>query len=373
MFQSLLKVKRYFIISTILFGSILSIPYSASAVLFSDLASATLSPYPDTASQSQTVFLPILSNNYTSNRVLLGVSPTGYVGDQSVIDNELKALDNWAGKSVSVVGFFMNIQEHNPRYDIHYQFETLYQNGYTGFLNLMTDHQMYKIARGDFDSNIRDIAKAYAEWSSLGPNRMAFIAPFPEMNGDWYIYGEDPTNFKIAYKRIMDIFTEEGVTPEAVRWVFAPNGWSQIPFEEFYPGHSLVDVFAFSSYNYGYCDAIDPWQRWVMPEEIYGPYLDRFNNLNPNTPVFIAQTASTSRTSGGYSEEAKNLWLIDAYNYLASKPNMKAILYFNIEMECDWPIFTPNGSRYDGYKNAVQDPSFIYLPPDELAQYDLSP
>ncbi|WP_421021837.1 hypothetical protein, partial [Klebsiella pneumoniae] len=79
---------------------------------------------------------------------------------------------------------------------------------------------------------------------------------FQEMNIPGETYSQDPQSFKLAYQRIQQIFQQAGVAPNSVRWVFAPNGWSQNQehrFENYYPGNAQVDVVAFSAYNWGYC------------------------------------------------------------------------------------------------------------------------
>ncbi len=153
---------------------------------------------------------------------------------------------------------------------------------------------------------------------------MAFMAPFTEMNGEWTTYGGDPTNFKIGFRHVRDIFLQEGAPANSMKWVFGPNGWSNIPFEEYYPGDDVVNINAFSSYNYGYCDAIDPWQDWKSPETIYGEYIQRMKVMSPTKPIFVAQTATTGQDSDGSDLAAKNQWLEDALNYLASDRYVEA-------------------------------------------------
>ncbi len=57
--------------------------------------------------------------------------------------------------------------------------------------------------------------------------------------------------------------------------------------------------------------------------------------------------------------------LISAYNYLASE-GVKGILYLNLDSECDWAFFQPNGRRLNGYRLAVAGQKFHYLQPVDL-------
>jgi hypothetical protein len=308
--------------------------------------------------------------------VMLGIYQTGYLGEPDVVEKELHQLDRWAGKQLSIAGLFVDIEDSNPDYNIPVPLELLRQKGYTAFINLTSSRTMAEIARGNLDRSLQRTAKAYAKWVSQGQNRTVFIAPFPEMNGSWESYREDPENYKVSFQHIQTIFVKSGVPPKAVRWVFVPNGWSsnQQRFERYYPGDDKVDVIAFSAYNWGYCSnsAAGQWKQWDTPKAVFGPYLDRMRAMAPTKPIFIAQTATTSTAKTGSSLSMKDQWLDDAYSYLAAAPGVRAILYFNINKECDWAFYNSNGSKNEGYKKAVTNPAFGYVSPAELAQMDLS-
>src|SRR5262245_54263633 len=163
------------------------------------------------------------------------------------------------------------------------------------------------------------------------------------MNGYWVAYGQDPVNFKLAYKRIQDIFAQQGVPASAVSWVFAPSGYGEPGhnFEVYYPGNSLVDVLAFSSYNFGTC--VWAWPAWDTFATAFKPYLDRLRTMAPSKPIFLAQTGSVNW--GG----DKNAWLDDSYTQLAAYPAFRAVIYFhkrNYEgLPCDpaeWRYYAPS-------------------------------
>lgn len=312
----------------------------------------------------------ILSQNVPAAKppVLLGLYTKGYAGDQRVIDSELRQIDAWAGKRHTLAGIFMNMEDNNPAFNVGGRLEKLRQNGYTAFLNLDTTRTAAQVAKGDIDNSLRKIARAYADWVKKGEGRIAYIAPMQEMNilGD-ETYGKDPVNFKLAYERIERIFTEAGVPRNAVRWVFAPNGWSEDAhrFENYYPGSDKVDVVAFSAYNWGYCPKSD-WKNWGNAADAFKPYIERMQKMAPSKPIFIAQTASTSYSKTGANSSDKDKWVNDAYTYLAAAPGVQGIMYFNIDKECDWALYNSNGNRADGYKTAVTNPAFTYVSPAEI-------
>lgn len=313
--------------------------------------------------------LPFSAVRGANAPVLLGLYTPNYLGTQSVIDKELRQVDVWAGKRHSIAGFFMDIEDSNPAYNIGERLERLRQNGYTAFINLDSTRSIAQIAGGDVDKSLRKLAQAYADWSNRGKGRMAFIAPFPEMNIPGEVYSKEPNNFKLAYQRIQKIFKQAGVSPTAVRWVFAPNGWSENDehrFENYYPGDNQVDVVAFSSYNWGYCSNAS-WKHWNGPQEVFQSYIQRMQVMARSKPIFIAQTATTSETQSSDKRSNKDQWLRESYTYLAEK-GVRAILYFNINKECDWAFYSNKGSNSAGYKDAVANPSFRYVSPAELAQ-----
>lgn len=356
-------------------GSVLAIPVNAS------------SETPSAATKK--TFLPVVLQDHRRQFILLGVYPPGYMGYQDVVDTEVHGLDNWAspGVKISLVAGFALLED-DPSWDIPHRLEMLWSNGYTAFMNLSTTHTCAQIASGAIDNQIRNWANTFKSWADQGGGRFAYLAPLPEMNGKWTVYGRDPANFKLAYARLRQIFNEQGVSAQTTRWVFAPNGWSKkgTPgFESYYPGDASVDIVSFSSYNFGY-NPNSASQLWQPPLEVYnnpkyaapeGWYLDRMRVMAPSKPIFIAQTGTSAYTSSGPSASAKNQWLRDAYAYLASYYGVRGIIYFNLtnSQNIDWPFYVPNdsGHQYQGYRDAVNSPYFRYVSPQELSQTQLTP
>jgi hypothetical protein len=306
---------------------------------------------------------------------MLGIYPTGWTGLQSTMDEEVHSLDSWARKRLSLVGTFIDIQV--PDYSTHItkHLRLIWDNGYTPFVNLMTSRSAYDIAAGKEDTALENWAQAFVPYATGGgAKRLAFIAPLPEMNGDWISYGLNPENFQSAFRRIRRIFAEQGVPPESVRWVFAPNGYSRPedpPFESYYPGDDQVDVVGFSSYNFGYCPS-NPYKKWELAGKVFGSYLPRMRSMAPTKPIFITQTGTTAYASAGFSVEKKNDWLLESYGYLAAEPAVSAILYFNVKSDCDYPIYLSGSIAYKGYSEAIRSASFDYIQPPDLANADLA-
>lgn len=315
-------------------------------------------------------FLP-LAIQTSPQPVLLGTYSEEWIGSQRVMDSEYHALDAWAGKRLSLAGLFVDIFL-DPVGNFETPLETAWDNGYTPFVNLTVAYNSgitsKMIANGYADAKLHALAKVYANMVNYN-HRMAFFAPLQEMNGDWVPYGTHPADYIQAYQRFQQIFADEGVPRESIKWVFAPNGASSAGdprFESYYPGDAIVDVVGFSSYQFGYCPSAGN-KVWDTLDNLFGQYLRRMTAMAPTKPIFIAQTATTAMTKHGKDVNAKNQWLVDMYNYLANYPSVRGIMYFNsMNADCDWSFYQQGGAQYIGYYWGVANPVYGYVSPFAL-------
>ena len=352
-------------------------------IIFLGMAPAGSADY-SAQSRNRKVFLPHVRNGRGSSLPLMTGFMAGWPGKDTV-NNVMKPLDNWitgtsGGRSTAIFGTFLtfNLAAHQVDANVALPLTEVWDAGYTPFINLpaINGDTAYDVAASDrYKTLITNWARSYKKYAD-GGKRFAYIAPLQEMNGDWVTYGQDPENFKRAYRRIQDIFKQEGVPAQSVKWVFAPNGWTrsgQPLFEAYYPGHDRVDVVAISAYNFGYCNGgvwEEPHVVFNNPNMQEGHYLDRLRALAPNKPIFIAQTASSSYRQPGQKNAAeKDRWLRDAYAYLAKQESVRAIIYFNENKICDWEVFT-GGKGIQGYKDGINRNGYRYIKPSDLMRTD---
>ena len=303
--------------------------------------------------------------------VLLGMYPSGFL--RYYVEDVIE-VDQWmapTGKRHAVAATFMDFEDPDLEEHIPNELDAAWDHGYIPFVNLSagnldTHWTAEEIAQGELDQAIETWASLYAAWSREGEKR-AFLAPLQEMNGSWTTYGLDPENFKLAYRRIQDIFYQQGVSPRAVSWVFAPNGWSleEHRFELYYPGDERVDVVGFSSFNFGQCSN---WPAWQTYQDIFQPYLERMSAMAPEKPIFIAELGTVAE--GG----DKDQWLQNTYAQLSTYPNLRGILYFNRGEFGDSLPNCPRGADYRiynldkdqgylGFLEGISSPNFVYYPP----------
>ena len=307
--------------------------------------------------------------------VLLGIYPQGWPGYQQVIDTEFLALDAWMGKRLSIGGSFLDIEIPYPLDYVKGPLEMLWKNGYTPFVNLTTSHTAREVARGEVDIRLNQWAQAFASFARDG-ECMAFIAPLHEMNSRSSPYGLDPKSYKEAYRHIQEMFHEQGIPRRSIRWVFAPMGWNypgDPPFEDYYPGDSVVNIVGFSSFNNGYYpNPENDTPAWLMPRMVFRRYLERMMLMAVNKPIFICQTGTSAWYEiSGVDKEAKNQWLREAYIYLATYPGVRAVLYYNlINMQgVDWPFWVNDipSLQYQGFRHGISNPAYDYLLPSILS------
>jgi hypothetical protein len=359
--------------------------------------------FEDTPTITPTAYLPIVTR---PEEKFIGIYLNEYWTTYAVTST-LEVIDQQIEKKHTSVGWFIDLQNiaftdrqpDNSKNNFYRQLEALWSKGYISFVNLGSALEASEYAVGDncpiafsadqvtngaCDVAIQKIADLYLQWVSQGQGRRAMIAPLQEMNGVWTSYGRDPNTAQqviAAYRHIIDIFNQKGVSHQQVWWVFAPNGYSDPgndarKFENYYPGDDVVDLVSFSSYNYGFCPSIQSeYRRWESYSEIFEPYIARMQTMAPTKPVIIAETA----TVPWYGQDGEgnpkkdigymNQWLVENYDYFAKRSGVIGVFYFNFPKfdgyECDF-VINPNDKVLTGYKDATANPVYVYFNPKAL-------
>src|SRR5690606_21781444 len=167
-------------------------------------------------------------------------------------------------------------------------------------------------------------------WLDRGDGRSLLIAPMQEMNGNWVPYGMDPGNYRIAFRRFIEVASAHGLGDERVRWVFAPNGRSVPPpsMADYYPGDDIVDMVGLSAYNFG--ALVDFWTPvvWAVSAAIA-----EVRTFAPDKPYLLAQVGSS--TAGGDRDQ----WLRDMFRIATRDANVVGLVYFNFDKETDWKVW----------------------------------
>jgi len=223
------------------------------------------------------------------------------------------------------------------------------------------DFRLARINAGEFDGYIRGWARAI---KGLGGPVM--LRPMHEMNGNWYPWsgstnGNSPTQFVAAWRRIHDIFSEEGATN--VTWVWSINHDS-VPrgpknaYSVYYPGDEYVDWTAMSGFNWG---TSSPYSSWGSYAHWYDEPLAYLRTLGK--PICIAEFGTVEQ--GG----DKAAWLADAYARIAKDPAVRAVVYFDsVEHDSgtqDWRV-SSSAKSLAAFRAAIAPPYFVAEPPAVL-------
>ncbi|MBN1411997.1 MAG: hypothetical protein JW969_14205 [Spirochaetales bacterium] len=192
-----------------------------------------------------------------------------------------------------------------------------------------------------------------------------------EMNGKWYTWcgaknggatldgfgdpsrPDGPERYVAAYRRIHDIFDEEGAM-NAV-WIWCPNigpafssSWND--FENYYPGDEYVDWLGMDGYNWG---NVKNHPGWVTFDEVFESMYAAMERINPDKPMIIGEFACTEK-DGNKAE-----WITDAFDRIKTKyTRIKAFVWFNLIKEALWPVDSSVESL-EAFRNAMKDPYYL--------------
>jgi beta-mannanase len=186
-------------------------------------------------------------------------------------------------------------------------------------------YQLSDIIRGAHDSYIERWAREIAAYGQTVLLRFA-----QEMNGGvypWadYANGNRAGEFVAAWRHVRAIF--DGAGASNVRWVWSPVV-GNIGSEQ-YPGASLVDVVGLSGFVADKSVFGSPWRSFATA---FGPSLDALHALAPDKPLSLAEIA-VAQTGGD-----KAAWITNMFQQIGRRPYIKAIVWFNVRKEANWPI-----------------------------------
>jgi hypothetical protein len=212
------------------------------------------------------------------------------------------------------------------------------------------------MARGRYDSYIRDSARQAVDWG-----RPILLRFAHEMNGDWYswgVNGNSPSDYVAAWRHLVRIFREEKATN--VRWVWAPNTGT---FGSFFPGDKFVDYIGLDGYNFG-----AKYGQWESFEQVFDSSYRSITHLS-RRPLLITEFSANTR--GG----DKAAWIRHAFSsgVIARYPRMKALIWFDRDQGgIDWRVDS-SGATLDAFRNAIRSSRFGLSAAELLGTADATP
>jgi hypothetical protein len=205
----------------------------------------------------------------------------------------------------------------------------------------ITTNSLAGLNQGGQDANLNGMAEGVAAWLKAGANRHILIAPLPEMNLSHHAWGGNPSGFKTGYAHIRGAFLDQGLTPSQIRFVFAPNGTSDVgEFNDYYPGGATVDVIGFARLNRG-----DPWLDY---NAVFRTHIDDLQaRVSLAKPILVTQTGSLTHAS-------RAGWLGDMFTNLKANPQVIGAIYFNRNKDHDYRVLV-NGVMDSAFRSGYQN------------------
>lgn len=186
----------------------------------------------------------------------------------------------------------------------------------------------------------------------LGYNKEVLLSFGHEMNGQWYVWGQDPDNYKQAFGDFCNLKNSINASNVKMCWIpnqcwgypnFGTNGsrrpddTEDMAYEQYYPGDEYVDWVGLNYYCRNSADVVKPMQF------AYGIGYNASNDkvnfyksyaLNKSKKMLIGET---SFFEDGHNQEQlnyyKKVWLTQIYDadFLNSKfPLLKLIVWFDV-------------------------------------------
>jgi glycosyl hydrolase family 26 len=211
-----------------------------------------------------------------------------------------------------------------------------------GYWDGRSGYSLDDILRGDLDQYVRDRARRFASFGAP-----IFFRPMAEMNGDWSAWNGRPDVYVAAWRRIHDLFEEEGA--HNVVWVWCPNAvdWPSAPWNRaalYYPGNAYVDWVGIDGYNWGQ-------SSWVS---FTGIFETAYREWAGRKPIMIAETGASA---GGGSRAA---WLLAARDALKSRfAAVAAVVWFDVAVpgHRDWRL-RPRFEGFSAFRSLAADRYF---------------
>jgi mannan endo-1,4-beta-mannosidase len=152
-----------------------------------------------------------------------------------------------------------------------------------------------------------------------------------EMNSTWVSYSghlclNDPDVFKAVWRKVYDIFREEGV--DNAIWIFNPNDVSFPPCRwnshvAYYPGNEYVQMIGLTGYNTGNYFRDLTGEEWRSFTEIYDMLWDMYKDLYAEFPWIITEFACSS--VGG----DKKAWIDEMFDNISKYTNIKIAVWWS--------------------------------------------
>lgn len=232
----------------------------------------------------------------------------------------VSTLTQQVGKPPAIYQLFFELERDWSPEPIVELLDELEARGMTPYLEITAD-DLGALNGGGHDTKLRQMATVLGGWLQQRAGRSMLIAPLPEMNAN-HSWSGQPHGYKAGYRRIRAALLDRGLTPNQIRFLFAPYGDHSHDFEydDYYPGDEVVDLIGFAKINNG----LPTWRGYELT---FGQHLDEMRTqVSLTKPILITQTASIETGPNG---ESRARWLSDMFTKLKAHDQVIGAVYFN--------------------------------------------
>ncbi len=211
-------------------------------------------------------------------------------------------------------------------------------------------HSLVEVATGKRDNEYRNIAQQVKQWDGEVKIRFAheMIADDDPNTYNWYPWQDDPVAYKRAWRRVVDIFREEGATN--VEFVWCPNQHlaDYKILSKYYPGKDYVDMIGIDG--------------WGYPGEDFDRVFEQIYKAIVEHPEIFGDKDIMLGEFAAMEFWGKAAWIQDAFNKIKDKyTKITEIYWFNINKEQDWRV-NSSKAALEAFRKAISDPTFIGHP-----------
>jgi hypothetical protein len=289
------------------------------------LAAALLGSGQFTSAQTMTTARLQRTPHSLPSTVFLGVWQPGLPENISA----LQSFEMDAGRRVAIVMFWRDWGSAKNRLDTTW-LQNFSAHGSIPLIvwspadwDLGTDQSPYSlrnIVLGGRDAYIRQWAQKLAQYG-----KPVLLEWGTQMNGDWYVWGNQPAAYVAAWRHIHDLFVMEGASN--VKWVWAPYVFGPHfrarDARPYYPGNSYVDWIGLVGFN-------SPSNGWLSPPQMFR-YSYQILTAFSSKRVIIAMTASGEATAQQRRKgHNKPNWIRNLFEtMIPSMPRIRAVVWYN--------------------------------------------
>jgi hypothetical protein len=146
-------------------------------------------------------------------------------------------------------------------------------------------------------------------------------------------------DYAAAFRHVVQRFRARGVGN--VTWVWNVMGaqkWYGLYTGGLYPGDDVVDWIAWDPYNWGACRG----EAWASFWAVVRPFYDWLGAHGHGDKPFMLGEYGTVDDPGQPGRKAT--WFARQIEQLGNFPNLRALVYFDRNQDCDWRVGSAPGS-----------------------------